>query len=162
MCWAAVVDGWVFLHWFAPGSTVTGPAYLRLLKEEFWPQVCGEVGRQGFWFQQDGAAVHTTAAVRQWLDDNFDGRVISRLTERPWPARSPDLSPLNFWFWAVALAALRRNPQRPSKSSKPRLKGLLEVCARKTRSARCAICAAKHLPAIFAAIFIRDVYLFSF
>ena len=110
MCWAAVVDGRVFLHWFAPGSTVTGPAYLRLLKEEFWPQVRGEVGRQGLWFQQDGAAVHTTAAVRQWLDDNFDGRVISRLTERPWPARSPDLSPLDFWFWAVALAALRRNP----------------------------------------------------
>ena len=30
--------------------------------------------------------------------------------EREWPARSPDLSPLDFWFWSVALAELRRNP----------------------------------------------------
>ena len=66
----------------APGSTVTGQTYLRLLKE-FWPQVRGEVGKQGLWFQQDGAAVHTTAAVRQWLDDKFDGRVIRRQRKSP-------------------------------------------------------------------------------
>ena len=60
-----ITDGRVFPHWFAPGATVTGPAYLRLLKEDFWPQVRGEVGRQGPWFEQDGAVVHITAAVRQ-------------------------------------------------------------------------------------------------
>ena len=38
----------------------------------------------------------------------FSGRVISRLTARPWPAPSPDLSPLEYWFWSVALAELRK------------------------------------------------------
>lgn len=110
MCWAAVVDGQVFVHWLTPGSTVTGSTYLRLLKEGLWPQVRHKVQRDGLWFQQDGATVHTTAAVRQWLVEKFDGRVISRLTERPWPARSPDLSPLDYWFWSVALAETRRSP----------------------------------------------------
>ena len=110
MCWAAVVDGQVFVHWLTPGSTVNGLAYLRLLKEGLWPKIQHKVRRDSLWFQQDGATVHTTAAVRQWLAGKFDGRVISRLTERSWPSRSPDLSPLDYWFWAVALAELRRNP----------------------------------------------------
>ena len=110
MCWAAVVDGQVFLHWLSPGTTVNGSAYLRLLKERFWPQVRHRVQRDRLWFQQDGATVHTTSAVRQWLAEKFGGRIVSRLTERPWPPRSPDLSPLDYWFWAVAMAELRRNP----------------------------------------------------
>ena len=43
MFWAAVVDRRVFVHWFASGSSVTGPAYLRLLRKEFWPHVLGGV-----------------------------------------------------------------------------------------------------------------------
>ena len=66
--------------------------------------------RRNYWFQQDGATVHTTIRARAWLESRFGGRVISRLTARPWPAKSPDLSPLDFWFWSVALAELRRVP----------------------------------------------------
>ena len=33
--------------------------------------------------------------------------VISRLTKHPWRARSPDLSPLDFWFWSVAMTELK-------------------------------------------------------
>jgi len=29
----------------------------------------------------------------------FCGRAISRKAENPWPARSPDLNPLDYWFW---------------------------------------------------------------
>ena len=36
--------------------------------------------------------------------------VISRFTERPWPAISPDLSPLDYVFWSVCLVELRKNP----------------------------------------------------
>ena len=90
-------------------STVTGNSYLKLLIDEFWPQIRRKVNRQ-LWMQKDSATAHTTRNVRQWLAERFNGRVISRLMEREWPARSPDLSPLNFWFWSVALAELRRNP----------------------------------------------------
>ena len=35
---------------------------------------------------------------------------MSRFTERPWPAKSSDLSPLDYWFWSVCLIELRKNP----------------------------------------------------
>ena len=48
--------------------------------------------------------------VRDWLASKFGSRVISNKTDRPWPTRSPDLSPLDFWFWGVCLVELRRHP----------------------------------------------------
>ena len=61
-------------------------------------------------FQQDGAPPHTTQMVRDWLASKFGDRVISNKTERPWPTRSPDLSPLNFWYWNACEVELRRHP----------------------------------------------------
>ena len=34
--------------------------------------------------------------------DKFGGRVISRGTQIAWPAHSPDLNPLDFYYWASA------------------------------------------------------------
>ena len=36
--------------------------------------------------------------------------MISRLTDRSWPARKPNLSPVDYWFLSVALAELERAP----------------------------------------------------
>ena len=46
------------------------------------------------------------------LASKFGDRVSSRLTTHPWLAKSPDLSPLDFWFWGVAMAELRKCPPR--------------------------------------------------
>ena len=54
------------------------------------------------------------------LQDKFGDRVISRLTTYIWPAKSPDLSPLDFYFLAVAMQELRRVPP-------PTLKDLVET-----------------------------------
>ena len=53
-----------------------------------------------FW-QQDGAPCHVTARNMQYLDSQFHDRVISRksLNGRDWPARSPDLNPLDYFLW---------------------------------------------------------------
>ena len=44
--------------------------------------------------------------VRERLKSKFGERVI---VERQWPAKSLDLSPLD-WFWSVILVELRKNP----------------------------------------------------
>ena len=59
---------------------------------------------------QDGATCHATILVREWLSDKFGDRIISRFAARPWPSRSPCLSPLDYWFWSVCLSELRRSP----------------------------------------------------
>ena len=44
-----------------------------------------------------------------WLQEAFKGRVISRLTTIAWPAKSPNMRCLDFWFWGVAMEEVRKS-----------------------------------------------------
>ena len=109
MCWAGLIHGEVILHWFEEG-TVNQLVYLDMLENVVWPRIRSVSSRRQYFFQQDGATAHTTLRVREWLATKFRERIISRYTNIPWPSRSPDLSPLDYWLWSVCLAELRRNP----------------------------------------------------
>ena len=43
-----------------------------------------------------------------FLQDKFQGRVISNRLDFFWPAKSPDLNPLDFYFWGVAEARVQK------------------------------------------------------
>ncbi|CAB0036793.1 unnamed protein product, partial [Trichogramma brassicae] len=49
--------------------------------------------------KQDGAAAHYGRNVRNFLDGEFFDRWIGRRGTIEWPARSPDLTPLDFFLW---------------------------------------------------------------
>ena len=53
------------------------------------------------WWQQDGAPCHVTQQNMQYLDSQFQNRIISRnsINGIDWPARSPDLNPCDFFLW---------------------------------------------------------------
>ncbi|GFS61387.1 uncharacterized protein TNCV_3105651 [Trichonephila clavipes] len=51
------------------------------------------------WFQHDGSPVHFSADVQSALDTAYPGRWIGRGGPVNWPARSPDLSCLDFFLW---------------------------------------------------------------
>ena len=51
------------------------------------------------WFQLDGAPAHCTGEVSTELFEMFDDRWFRRLGPWNWPARSPDLTPLDFYLW---------------------------------------------------------------
>ena len=70
---------------------------------------------------------HSLLMVRDWLASKFGDRVISNKTDRPWPTRSPDLSPLDFWFWGVCLVELRKHPP----SSMAELRATINSLARR-------------------------------
>ncbi|KER24374.1 hypothetical protein T265_07932 [Opisthorchis viverrini] len=56
-------------------------------------------------FQQTGAPLHYSNQVRNYLRDRFsDERVIACGFSNLWPARSPDLTPLDCWFWGMIKA----------------------------------------------------------
>ncbi|KAJ4431825.1 hypothetical protein ANN_20430 [Periplaneta americana] len=55
------------------------------------------------WYQLDGAPAHFTLPVRQWLDHHFPGRWIGRGGPIAWPARSPDLTPFDFFLWGCMI-----------------------------------------------------------
>ena len=47
------------------------------------------------------APAHYAHCVREWLDINFNDKWIGRRGLFKWPARSPDLSLMDFFLWGV-------------------------------------------------------------
>ena len=83
-------------------ETVNQERYLNMLNRFFYQHLQDHnMDATTQWFQQDGATSHTTRAVLQSLSTIFEERIISMKTAFPWPARSPDLSVLDFWVWGM-------------------------------------------------------------
>jgi transposase len=80
--------------YFFDGS-VTGESYLEMLQTYVWPKV----RQRRLYFQQDGAPSHYSLVVREWLDQKFPDHWIGRRGPIEWPARSPDLTPPDFFLW---------------------------------------------------------------
>ncbi|KAG8274617.1 hypothetical protein J6590_103969 [Homalodisca vitripennis] len=49
-------------------------------------------------YMQDGAPPHYLSDVRDFLNDRIPGQWIGRDAPIAWPPRSPDLTPLDFFF----------------------------------------------------------------
>ena len=47
---------------------------------------------------QDGAPPHYANPVKIWLNDKFAGKWLGRRGAIDWPARSPDLTPADFFL----------------------------------------------------------------
>lgn len=80
---------------------------------------------------QDGAPPHYANSVRQFLYEKFSPqRVISRGCDIVWPPRSPDLNPLDFWFWgALKARVFHTNPPETLEELKERI---IDECRRFT------------------------------
>ena len=81
-------------------ETVNGESYLNLLQEFVGPQITEMFGDDGdIYFQQDGAPPHYHRDVRAYLDAVFPDTWIGRRGPTEYPARSPDLTPMDFFLW---------------------------------------------------------------
>lgn len=98
--WAGIVGNKVLGPYFIEGR-LTGGTYLDMLRTvitDFVDEV-PLVHLRDFYFQQDGAPPHYAAAVREYLGAEHGDRWIARGGPVPWPARSPDLTPCDFFLW---------------------------------------------------------------
>lgn len=76
----------------------------KLLDEQIIPFLEGWENFDSTIFMLDGAPAHHSNAVLGVIDESFPGRWMGRGTVQfpspyPWPARSPDLTPMDYWFW---------------------------------------------------------------
>ncbi|CAK9822955.1 hypothetical protein ANTRET_LOCUS1385 [Anthophora retusa] len=55
--------------------------------------------KREMYYQQDGCPAHNSREVANYLNATFQDRIISTYGPIRWPARSPDLSPLDFFLW---------------------------------------------------------------
>lgn len=108
--WAGIFGDKIVGPLFIEGN-INGENYLNMLQESVDPLITeiveNEVDEQGILFhdenlvhfQQDGAPPHYCGNVRRWLDEKFPNKWIGRRGPIEWPARSPDLTPLDFFLW---------------------------------------------------------------
>lgn len=80
---------------------VTGGNYLKFLNNEFIAVLENFplAKRTEMYFQHDGAPIHFTNEVKQFLDEKFPDKWIGRGGPVEWPPRSPDLTPLDYCLW---------------------------------------------------------------
>ena len=91
--WKSHVLGPFFFH-----ETVTGKLYLDMLQNDLMPHLARINEGKPLWFMQDGAPPHYATIVRNWLNGNFENWIGRRGTVE-WAPRSPDLTPMDFYFW---------------------------------------------------------------
>ena len=112
MCWAGFCHG-VFLPlvWFTDDNdnpvSVNKERYLKMIQKKIIPSLKRKSYFNNIWWMQDGAPCHTAKIVMEFLTEKFGGKIISRNSPIPWPAKSPDLNPLDYWFWGYAQARVQ-------------------------------------------------------
>lgn len=98
--WAGIFNGRPVGPFFIEGN-LTAQMYENMLREQIIPAIRNTTGGDldAIYFQQDGAPPHYGVNVRRYLDETFPDRWIGRRGAIEWPARSPDLNPLDYFFW---------------------------------------------------------------
>ena len=91
------------VHFMWPKSrhTVNGENYLEILCEVVVPQLQTKPNFDELFFQQDGTSPHYALRVRDYLNKVFTQRWFGRTGSIEWPPCSPDLTPMDFFFWGV-------------------------------------------------------------
>lgn len=82
-------------------ENLNGQRFLSFLRDELH-QLLEDVplnDRRQMWLQLDGAPAHFQIRVRRELNRSFPNKWIGRGSPHNWPARSPDLTSLDFFLW---------------------------------------------------------------
>lgn len=82
-------------------NNLNSETYLNFLRNDIANVISQmpEEEKRRLWFQQDGASIHSTVPVRNFLDTFFRGQWIGRYSNFQWPARSPDITPMDYFLW---------------------------------------------------------------
>lgn len=111
--WTGILKGRVIGPFELPAN-LNGQNYLNFLQNDL-PILLEEVPLNIYremWFQQDGCPAHFALPVRSFLNMEYPDRWIGRLGSISWPPRSPDLNPLDFFYWGCIKEKVYSRPIR--------------------------------------------------
>ena len=95
--WCGIMCNRIIGPFFFHEASITADVYLDLLTEYVAPQLIEF--QPTIIFQQDGAPPHWGLHVCEFLNETFSNRWIGRYGPIPWPPRSSDITPLDFFLW---------------------------------------------------------------
>lgn len=99
--WCGILNGAIIGPYLYEGI-LNGQRYLNFLRNVL-PGLLDDANvplniRQNIWFHQDGAPPHNAIIVTNYLNNTFRNSWIGTNGPIKWPARSPDLTPLDFFY----------------------------------------------------------------
>ena len=97
MVWCAISKTKIIGLYFFKSVTVNGSTYRNMLIQYAFPNFARL--REDYIFMQDGASPHYAIPVQNYLNNKRRNNCIGRGGPVNWPARSPDLTPCDFFMW---------------------------------------------------------------
>ena len=104
--WAGMRGNGELIGPFSIEGNLNGIGYYNPLIERVFPSLMEHFGDQfdndhfrRLWWARNGAPPRTLVIVRNLLVEIFQNRVIALHHDPEWPARSPDLTPCDFFLW---------------------------------------------------------------
>lgn len=108
--WCGILNGYIIGPYLFHG-TLSGIKYKRFLRNELPGLLETVPHNQGnIWFHQDGAPAHNSIIVKNYLHEMYPHRWIGTNGVVRWPARSPDLTPLDFFLWGYLKSVVYIEP----------------------------------------------------
>uniref|UniRef100_A0A672ZGG9 Tc1-like transposase DDE domain-containing protein n=1 Tax=Sphaeramia orbicularis TaxID=375764 RepID=A0A672ZGG9_9TELE len=120
MVWGAICSsGALQLKFIDPGTKVNKEYYINEVLESVLLPEARRLYPDGDWiFQQDGVPAHTANVTQTWLREHCP----QFITKQEWPARSPDLNPLDYSIWGLLEARVNSHPHHSLASLKQAIK----------------------------------------
>ena len=91
-------------------TKVTGPYFTKHLEKDLLSECRRMYPDDNYIFQQDGATSHTSLVCQSKLRQLLRKRFINK---DQWPPKSPDLNPLDYYFWEVIKTEVYKNRSEP-------------------------------------------------
>ncbi|GBP12801.1 hypothetical protein EVAR_6125_1 [Eumeta japonica] len=130
--WCGILNGQI-IGPFELEETLNAERYLRFLQNDL-PVLLENISPeliQTMWLQNDGCPAHYALRVREHLHNVYPGRWIGRLGPILWPPRSPDLNPLDFFYWGC----LKEKVYKTDVTSIEQLRTRIEIAAQEINEA---------------------------
>lgn len=114
--WAGIYNGAIIGPIFFTGSLNASRYCSEILDAVFsFVDDLPLAERTRVWFQHDGAPPHSARRALQLLRQMFREKCVGRFGPVSWPARSPDLTPMDFYLWGrIKDEVYKSEPRSPA------------------------------------------------
>lgn len=120
--WGGIVGLNMIGPYFFDGN-LNGQKFRRFLQDNL-PELLEDIAidvRRRMWLQLDGAPAHFELRARECLNRSYPNKWIGRGGPENWPARSPDLTCLDFFLWGYIKNIVYNTPPTTPNDMKQRI-----------------------------------------
>lgn len=109
--WMGVLDSRIIGPFFLP-PRLNGQHFLEFLNTSIldFLENLPLNQRAELWWQMDGCPAHIFLPVRGWLDTEFPNKWMGRFGPTAWPARSPDMTVMDFFLFGIMKSKVYATP----------------------------------------------------